>query len=962
MNEEYLKEFNIFLLQQNYNNLTNYLYNLQNHINSLYENNFLLLYDRNIYLGKIYENIKNLNDLYNKMIILENENILYIKKYNNTNILSYENLYNLLIDINIILKDKQLNLILNPLNNIKQDIINISNKIGNKNINLILDLIFDKNYIKKYNIYTQKLLNFLSNSFIILNFKLVKNNFKNNITNTDKIILQDENINEINMYFNDISIELKKNNNDKFLNKIIVIKIRNLYNNKYLYFEGIFLVDSINLLIKTCQISNKFIYYKKKILEYNLSKTKASKKFAKKFFKTLTICEILSYNKQYLIKILNKNYNIYQHLISNSFMEIMKDFIKKNNTITNMYDTIKLLLLGDDENINTSGLLFGITKDKKINLNIISNIIYRNLTYVLQIKLKKVSSYLKDELKRLDKVSINNIDYKKQLLSIDNIPNHVKSLTLEKINEMKSSNNDYHKQLLYVNSILKFPWSSKKDDNYFKELNKDVDKRIKFITDVEKKLNEYTYGHNEAKQNIIQTIGKWITNPNSNGNVIGIYGPPGVGKTMLAKSIGEILNIPFAQITLGGQNDGELLHGHGYTYSGAQPGLIIKKMIDNGASRCILYFDELDKACSKKGNNEISSILIHLTDPNMNNSYQDRFFQGIDFPLNKVIMIFSYNDPNLIDPILLDRFIKVKVEPYSLEDKIQIFQKFIFKEICNNINFNINDFTIKKKNIIYLIENYTMEAGVRDLKRKISNIMLSLNLDRLYNRGLFKNQKSKINITNNIIQKILDKPKLEIEKIHLTPSIGVINGLYATSMGTGGIVPIQIFHLFSTNNFELKLTGNQGKVMQESVQCAFTTSLNYINNNKEKYNIQNIDEFIKNKLKYGYHIHAPSGATPKDGPSAGSAFTIAFISILLDKKIKHDHALTGEVDLTGKISKIGGLEYKINGAIKAGVKKIFIPKENLEDLNNIKKKINLKNIEIINVEYINEIIENNIFI
>jgi ATP-dependent Lon protease len=192
-----------------------------------------------------------------------------------------------------------------------------------------------------------------------------------------------------------------------------------------------------------------------------------------------------------------------------------------------------------------------------------------------------------------------------------------------------------------------------------------------------------------AKKSLLQTIGKWISNPSSQGTCFGLVGPPGVGKTLLAKSISKALDIPFSEITLGGQNDGEILHGHGYTYSGSQPGLIIKKMVEMGKSRCILYFDELDKACSKHGSiNEITSILIHLTDPNMNKTFQDRFFQGVDFPLDKAIIIFSYNDPKLVDPILLDRIKQIEVSAYNIIDKKKIVKNFIIPELVNSIGLN----------------------------------------------------------------------------------------------------------------------------------------------------------------------------------------------------------------------------------------------------------------------------------
>ena len=174
-------------------------------------------------------------------------------------------------------------------------------------------------------------------------------------------------------------------------------------------------------------------------------------------------------------------------------------------------------------------------------------------------------------------------------------------------------------------------------------------KAMNYLDKVETTLQTSCYGHGEAKILLLQMIAKWISNSSAGGTCFGLVGPPGVGKTLLAKSVSKALNIPFAQITLGGQNDGELLHGHGYTYSGSQPGMIIKKMVEMGKSRCILYFDELDKTCSKHGNiNEITSILIHLTDPNMNKTFQDRFFQGVEFPLDKVIMIFSYNDSKIV--------------------------------------------------------------------------------------------------------------------------------------------------------------------------------------------------------------------------------------------------------------------------------------------------------------------------
>jgi len=961
-NYEFKSKFIIFNIQRNYRFLSSYLTSLQNHLNNCYEMNIISLYDRNIRIGKIYELVKQLNSEYNNFIInkLDTHKKILDKYINfdisNDNEKTFIKLRNYLKNLFNLELDQHINNLLYPLDFKRRDIIELSKDFGNLNIFTILELLLKLKLNIIYDKDTNIFLHFLNQVFIPLKFNLSNVAFKKMQKNCENYDSESEEC--FYSYYENINIYVNENNCDELLKRIVCIEIK--YNKQTVIIEGIFNPDSINLYIKTCQISNKFLYYKKKNLESKLEKCRATRKFSKSFFRTLTVHELLSYHDEDFIIFIDNNYDKYMDLIGKSFMNIMKDFIKKNNTITDMYTTIRLLLLGNEENINVAGLLFEITKDKKINSNLIYDLIYKNLNYVCQIKLKKTISNMKDELKKIQSMSMDDIDFKKQILSLKNMPLTVKSMALEKVEEMKSSNNEYYKQMQYVKTLLKFPWSSPNDDVIFHELNKDVSKRKFYISNIENDLKKLTYGHNEAKKSLLQIIGKWITNPISGGSVISLVGPPGVGKTLLAKSISEAMKIPFAQITLGGQNDGELLHGHGYTYSGSQPGMIVKKMIETGKSRCILYFDELDKACAKHGSNEISSILIHLTDPNMNNCFQDRFFQGVDFPLDKVIMIFSYNDSSLIDPILLDRFKEIDIKPYSLNDKLEIFKNFMFKEVStviglDDITFDIDDNTIK-----YLIDKYTFEAGVRNLKRKIEYILLNLNVDRLYQRNLFKTNSDSIKITIDLIEEILEKPKIEIQKVHEKPTIGVINGLYATTNGGGGIVPIQIFSNFFNNEspFSLRLTGSQGDVMKESVQCSLTCAIDYINKNKEKYGIQDMKKYIEEKWKSGFHIHAPNGATPKDGPSAGCAFTTAFISRILEKPINNRVAMTGEIDLLGNVTKIGGLEYKINGAKKAGVNKILISVENRSDYEKIKSDDpNLfDNLEIILIKTIEDIV------
>lgn len=974
MSIEFYNKLRTYFIQNEYKFLSNYLKNMQSHINYLNDYNMVSLYERNLFIGKIYECIKNLNNKYNEEII--NDEKVIPKSFSDFIDLKYiednfsiNECFDYICKINLIEKNIFNN---NLLKNVRKNIINLTSQYGNNKISHILNLVLDVQFKSYYNKETIQFINFLDSVIVPIKFYFSEKKFVSsyhNLSNidlslsessSDDINIYNDSSELVNDYFKEINISKKINNNDELLNKIVLVEIK-LEDSTTFTIEGIVEMDSMNIILKTCQISNKFIYFKKKTLEKTLKKSDATKKFRKSFFKNLSIYEIITYNPDNFVDFINTNYNTYISLIGKSFMNIMKEFIKKNNTLTDMFVTIRLLLLGNEENINVASLLFEITKDKKVNSTMIYDIIYRNLCYVSQIKLKKASSLMREELKKIQSLSIEDIDFKKQILALKNMPLTVKSYAFEKIEEMKSSNNEYYKQLLYVKTLIKFPWPSPNDDLIFEDLNNNPEKRKNYITNIDEKLKNLTYGHSEAKKALLLTLCKWITNPKGSGNVVSLVGPPGVGKTLLAKSIGDALDIPFVQITLGGQNDGELLHGHGYTYSGSQPGMIIKKMIDAGKSRCIMYFDELDKACSKYGSsNEITSILIHLTDPNMNKTFQDRFFQGIDFPLNKVIMIFSYNDSSLIDPILLDRFKEIKIKPYSPKDKISIVKNFMLQELCESIGFQDIKFEIDDETIYHLIDKYTIEAGVRNLKRKLENILLNLNVDRLYERKKFEKKQNNIVIDKELLKEILEEGEIDIEKIHKNNEIGIINGLYATTSGNGGIVPIQIYSNYYSNEgqFNIKLTGSQGDVMKESVQCSLTCALDYINRNKKKFNIKDFSKYFKDKWQSGFHIHAPSGATPKDGPSAGCAFTTAFISRILEKPIRNDIGMTGEIDLKGNITKIGGLEYKINGAKKAGIKKIVISNENKKDYEKIKKNDSklFEDLEIVCVDSIDEII------
>ncbi|MBA42669.1 MAG: hypothetical protein CMF62_01495 [Magnetococcales bacterium] len=929
-----VKDFKIYNLQNEYRNLATFLQNIQFHINRRNDMNSLTVTEKNQHLKNIDEMLRNMNTTYNNhlMKICEidsddesGEQLFEIGELANK-ISDDQNLYlelrkmaSVSKDLGIGSNDKLQNMILdNPFLEIKKKLMNLGNKVGFRTLNDCLKLNLGEYYDTMLDNEIIDLLKLYNDIFIPIEAQIIKPRklFNKNLT-LRKISPLTETLIE-----SCCEIIIRKENTTK----------------SYFSIKGYFEIDSLNIFVRTSQICYNFIYTKKKEIEELLStRTDIDDRFKRLYVRNSPISDFLILDSESYIEQIEKDYTQFRHFKKLSFMNKMKEFVKDINDIDciqNMYNIIKLLLLGSDENINEAGLLFGITKDRKEGDEIVSNLIYRNLSYVSQIKLRKTSVGIKNELEKIKSLTIDDIDLKKHIAINKNMPDYVKKLAMEKIEEMKASNNEYYKQLLYVKTLVNYPWPSEDDDMMFRDIGSSKLKSQEFLNDFVKRLDNNVYGHKDCKSTFKELLGRWLTNPTSFGSAIGLVGPPGVGKTLIAKQIGKALDIPFVQITLGGQNDGEILHGHGYTYSGAQPGIIIKKMAEAGSARCIMYFDELDKASKKHDSNEIFNILIHLTDPNMNSEFQDRFFQEVKFPLDKVIFIFSYNDSELIDRILLDRIEEIPISSYSSNDKVKITKDFLLKEASNAFNLEEGSIKIDDDVTKFLIEEYTNEAGVRELKRKIEKIFSKLNIDNIYEQGIYKKHpnptpENPLIIDKDTVIEYLSKPRVSVQNIHSKDMVGVINGMYATDNGSGGIIPIQVYPNHTGNKFNLKLTGYQKKVMRESVKTAFTAATQIIK--------PDIVEQFKLNNPSGLHIHTPNGGTPKDGPSAGCAFGTAFISRILNKKIRKNIAMTGEIDTTGKVTKIGGLQYKLTGAKKAGVTFVMVSKENEEDVTNIKK-------------------------
>jgi len=514
-----------------------------------------------------------------------------------------------------------------------------------------------------------------------------------------------------------------------------------------------------------------------------------------------------------------------------------------------------------------------------------------------------------------------------------NLPIQQKSHVLKKYLGYITSRGESNKLKGWIDAVTTIPFG--------KFLGVDL-KSIKqykikqFLDNLQKTMDTAVWGHNEAKRHIIQIMGQQFRNPESKGNMIGIYGPPGNGKSSLVKEgIAKAMGKPFVFISLGGATDASFLDGHSYTYEGSIYGRIAQGIIESKCMDPIIYFDELDKISKTYKGDEITNLLIHLTDPVQNSHFRDKYFHGLEFDLSKVTFIFSYNDPSLVDRVLMDRITQIETKFLLLNQKIHIAQNYLLPGINKDIGFTNTSVKISNEIIEYIITKYTNEGGVRKLKSLLYNIMRELNIANL--------TKTKINNTNiifpfeltksvvNIILK--DKNEIESETIHKVDKCGVINGMYATTNGVGGILPIEILWAPSTNPYDIKATGNLQHVIKESTQVASTLAFNYIDKElQEKY----LKEW-KERPK-GLHIHCPDGSVPKDGPSAGTALSVAIYSILTNKKIKHDVAITGEINLQAQVTAIGGLENKLEGAKKAGVKLALFPKENQKDIDKIKER------------------------
>lgn len=532
---------------------------------------------------------------------------------------------------------------------------------------------------------------------------------------------------------------------------------------------------------------------------------------------------------------------------------------------------------------------------------------------------------------------------------------------IESIQETIIGNINNNQLSSFIKEIIPFindpnPTISAIDKN-FKEVSS-------YISSIKSTLDKAVHGHDQAKIQIERIIAQWI-NGELDGYCFGFEGPPGVGKTSLAKrGLSACLqdasgnNRPFSMIQMGGDSNGSSLHGHNYTYVGSTWGGILQILIDKKCMNPIIFIDEVDKISKTENGKEIVGILTHLLDSTQNDCFQDKYFSGIDLDLSKALFILSYNDVDAIDKVLLDRIHRIKFNNLSLEEKLVILKTHILPETYKKMGVE-SILHFDDKVLTFIIEEYTAEPGVRKLKELIFDIVGEINLDMLKHPDIIHEFPIEITLDDIVTKYLKEKPEVRIKQIPTTNQFGIANGMYANALGQGGIIPVQA-KFFPSNKFlDIKITGLVGDVMNESCNVALSLAWELTPKEQQK---AIYDKYAGSSMgKYGIHMNFPEGSVNKNGPSAGSCITSVIYSLLNERKIKCNVAMTGEISLDGCITAIGGLDYKILGSIKSGVTEFIYPKENAKDAKKIMDKYKdtklLEGIKFHPVDNIHEVFE-----
>jgi len=543
--------------------------------------------------------------------------------------------------------------------------------------------------------------------------------------------------------------------------------------------------------------------------------------------------------------------------------------------------------------------------EKKIDEKLSHDIDQAQKEYVLREKIRVIKEELGDIN---DKDSdIENLRQRTKKLEC---PEKVKSRLLLEINRYETSNpNSPEIGVIrnYVDWLLELPWKKYTVDN--KDLRK--------VKDV---LDDSHYGLDIVKERIIEYLAVKQNTKDLKSPILCLVGPPGVGKTSLAKSIAESLNRKCTKISVGGINDEAEIVGHRRTYVGAAPGLVIQGMKKAGSTNPVFIIDEIDKM-TKDIKGDPASALLEILDPEQNKTFADHYIEE-EFDLSKVMFITTANYFEQIPPELRDRLEIIELSSYTEYEKLDIAKNYLLPKEIREHGLKTKNVKFSDEVILTIIRNYTKEAGVRDLERNLASI-----LRKIVKQKILEKKNEEFDITDYNIEKYLGKKKYLLNENDIIERVGVVNGLAYTPFG-GDILPIEA--VMFPGRGKIIMTGQLGDVMKESAQLSF----DYLKSNFDKYHID-YQKFEQNDI----HIHVPEGAIPKDGPSAGAALTTTLLSLLTDYAVATNIAMTGEMTLRGKILPIGGLKEKVIGAHRNLVKTIFIPRMNEKDLEEIPDEV-----------------------
>jgi len=486
----------------------------------------------------------------------------------------------------------------------------------------------------------------------------------------------------------------------------------------------------------------------------------------------------------------------------------------------------------------------------------------------------------------------------------DKIKTHFEK-ELAKMQRMNPQVAEYSIQRNYLDLFLDLPWNEFSKDKF------DL-KRAKRI------LDRDHYGLDDVKRRIIEYLAVLKLRNDMKSPILCLYGPPGVGKTSLGKSIAEALGREYVRMSLGGLRDEAEIRGHRKTYIGAMPGRILQSLKKAGTSNPVFVLDEIDKL-SNSHQGDPSSAMLEVLDPEQNSEFYDNFLE-MGFDLSKVMFIATSNNLSTIQPALRDRMEIINVTGYTIEEKVEIGKRHLLPKQLKEHGLNADHLKIAKPQLEKIVEGYTRESGVRGLEKQIAKMV------RHAAKNIAMEEDYNIKVTNEDIIEVLGGPKLERDKYENNDVAGVVTGLAWTSVG-GDILFIE--SILSKGKGALNITGNLGNVMKESA----TIAMEYIKANADNFGIES-DIFDK----YNVHIHVPEGATPKDGPSAGVTMLTSLVSLFTQRKVKKSLAMTGEITLRGKVLPVGGIKEKILAAKRARIKEIILSSDNERDIKEIKEE------------------------